>query len=171
MLLFNVWRWTGVIIFQIILVTFIFRVCSNFPIQWRAGESPVSAERVEWKVSGIKLSNGDVSSVSEGRTRAKTCGLNGVMLGRAIFDNPWLFEAEQRERTQDEKMALLWQHAELFDQIWGRSKNFQALRHYYCIYAKGFPGASALRAQLMQTESTDDVRRILNQKGFAGCEG
>jgi len=68
---------------------------------------------------------------------------------------------EQRERTREEKLELLWKHTELFDRVWGDTKNFHILRRYYSIYTKGFPGAAALRAQLMQTESIADVKQIL----------
>lgn len=107
------------------------------------------------------LGNGDVLSVADGRARTERFGLDGVMIGRGIFANPWLFEEVQRDRTREEKLALLWHHTKLFDRVWGHTKNFQLLRHYYSIYAKGFPGASDLRARLMSSESIADVEQIL----------
>lgn len=109
------------------------------------------------------LGNGDVLSLAEAREKADEFGLDGVMIGRGIFENPWIFQTEQRERTCDEKMALLWKHTELFDRVWGRTKNFHSLRHYYSIYARGFPGAAALRARLMETNSIAEVRRLLDE--------
>ena len=108
------------------------------------------------------LGNGDVLSIADGSARSEEHGLDGFMIGRGIFSNFWLFEEQQRERTREEKMALLWQHTELFDQIWGNSKNFHLLRHYYSIYAKGFPGAADLRTRLMSSESIADVERIIS---------
>ncbi|WP_372847014.1 tRNA dihydrouridine synthase [Pontiella sp.] len=113
---------------------------------------------------GLKLpilGNGDVQSLKEARTKCAEFGLDGAMIGRGIFGNPWLFTEEQRVRTKEEKLALLWRHTELFDRVWGSSKNFHLLRHYYSIYSKGFPGAAELRARLMQTESIADVKSIL----------
>ncbi|MBN2162381.1 MAG: tRNA-dihydrouridine synthase [Pontiellaceae bacterium] len=107
------------------------------------------------------LGNGDVLSLTEAREKCTAYGLDGAMIGRGIFGNPWIFTEEQIERTRGEKLDLLWKHTELFDRTWGDTKNFHLLRHYYSIYSKGFPGAAELRAQLMQTESIADVKALL----------
>jgi nifR3 family TIM-barrel protein len=107
------------------------------------------------------LGNGDVLSIEEARANTKAFGLDGAMIGRGIFENPWLFMEEQRERTKEEKLDLLWKHTELFDRIWGDTKNFHILRRYYSIYSKGFHGAADLRSRLMQTECIGDVKKIL----------
>ena len=107
------------------------------------------------------IGNGDVLSLDEARAKCEQHGLDGAMIGRGIFENPWLFMEEQRERTKQEKLDLLWMHTELFNRVWGDSKNFHILRRYYSIYSKGFHGAADLRARLMQTESIQDVNRIL----------
>ncbi|MCK4564970.1 MAG: tRNA-dihydrouridine synthase [Verrucomicrobia bacterium] len=108
------------------------------------------------------LGNGDLQSVEEARVKCTEFKLDGAMIGRGIFDNPWLFMDAQRERTREEKLKLLWRHTELFDRVWGDTKNFHILRRYYSIFSKGFPGASALRTRFMQTESIADVEKILD---------
>jgi nifR3 family TIM-barrel protein len=108
------------------------------------------------------LGNGDILSIKEARSKCEEFGLEGAMIGRGIFENPWLFMEEQRERTKEEKLELLWKHTELFDRVWGDTKNFHILRRYYSIYSKGFYGAAELRTKLMQTESIADVKRILS---------
>ena len=108
------------------------------------------------------LGNGDVQSLAEARSKCAEHGLDGAMIGRGIFNNPWLFMEGQRERTKEEKLDLLWKHTELFDEVWGGTKNFHILRRYYSIYSKGFPGAAELRARLMQTECIRDVEKLLN---------
>ncbi len=107
------------------------------------------------------LGNGDILSLEEARSKCAEYKLDGAMIGRGIFDNPWLFMEEQRERTKEEKLDMLWKHTELFDRVWQGSKNFHILRRYYSIYSKGFYGAAELRAKLMQTENIADVRRVL----------
>jgi len=107
------------------------------------------------------IGNGDVQSLEEARKKCDTFNLDGAMIGRGIFNNPWLFMEEQHERSKEEKLEMLWKHTEMFDRVWQGSKNFHILRRYYSIYSKGFPGAAELRAKLMQTESIADVRHIL----------
>ncbi len=109
------------------------------------------------------LGNGDIQSIAEARAKCADFKLDGTMIGRGIFDNPWLFMDAQRERTREEKLELLWRHTELFDRVWGVTKNFHILRRYYSIYSKGFPGAATLRTRLMQTESIADVKKILGR--------
>lgn len=115
---------------------------------------------------GLKLpiiGNGDVQSLEEARAKCEQFHLDGAMIGRGIFNNPWLFMEEQRERTKEEKLEMLWKHTEMFDRVWQGSKNFHILRRYYSIYSKGFNGAADLRAKLMQTESIEDVKTLLNR--------
>ena len=107
------------------------------------------------------IGNGDVQSLTEARAKCAEFGLDGAMIGRGIFNNPWLFMEEQRERTKEEKLEMLWKHTELFGRVWGDTKNFHILRRYYSIYSKGFPGAAELRANLMRSERVEDVERIL----------
>lgn len=109
------------------------------------------------------IGNGDVKSLDEAYAKAKEHGLDGAMIGRGIFENPWIFQREQRKRSREERLALLMQHTELFDRVWGDAKNFRILRRYYSIYAKGFPGAVELRTQLMQTESIEEVKQLLDR--------
>ncbi len=109
------------------------------------------------------LGNGDIQSVEEARSKCAEFNLDGAMIGRGIFNNPWLFMKEQRERAPEEKLEMLWKHTEMFDRAWGSSKNFHILRRYYFIYSKGFHGAAELRANLTKTGSIEDVSRVLKE--------
>jgi tRNA-dihydrouridine synthase len=110
------------------------------------------------------LGNGDLRSIKEARSKCAEFKLDGAMIGRGIFENPWIFMEEQRERTKEEKLELLWNHTELFDRTWGDTKNFHILRRYYSIYSKGFHGAADLRARLMQTENIAEVKDMLKPR-------
>ena len=115
------------------------------------------------------LGNGDLRSIEEARSKCAEFKLDGAMIGRGIFENPWIFMEEQRERTKEEKLELLWQHTELFDRVWGDTKNFHILRRYYSIYSKGFHGAAELRARLMQTENIEEVKNLLAFQATSEC--
>ena len=51
------------------------------------------------------IGNGDVKSIEEARFKCKTFNLDGAMIGRGIFDNPWLFMEEQK--TDSKKKNLI----------------------------------------------------------------
>ncbi len=106
--------------------------------------------------------NGDVNSVEDGFNKVKEFGVDGVMVGRGIFHNPWFFNTGLTEKGPEEKLRLLWRHADLFVQTWGNTKNFAILKRFFKIYTNGFPGAHQLRGRLMETKSLDDVKLILD---------
>ncbi|WP_461642885.1 tRNA dihydrouridine synthase [Labilibaculum euxinus] len=109
------------------------------------------------------IGNGDVDSYEEGLQKAKQYGVDGVMVGRGIFKNPWFFYPGKGEVSMNEKLALLKEHTRVFDTTWGSEKNFAILRRFFKIYTSGFTGASALRNVLMNTHNAEEVYNALEQ--------
>ncbi len=107
--------------------------------------------------------NGDVNSVEEGFDKAKNYDVDGVMIGRGIFHNPWFFNEISIEKTPEERLDLLWKHTQLFTETWEKGKNFATLKRFFKIYTNGFPGAHQIRARLMETNSAEEVRVVLNE--------
>ena len=107
--------------------------------------------------------NGDIQDRHMGLELAEKYGVDGIMIGRGIFKNPFAFEKEAREHSPEELIALLRLQLDLQDQyaqIIPRS--ITGLHRFFKIYVKGFPGANDLRVQLMNTKTTDEVRAILD---------
>lgn len=52
------------------------------------------------------LGNGDVKSVADAKEKARISGVDGVMIGRAIFGNPWLFSHGHELRNSVFEIAL-----------------------------------------------------------------
>jgi tRNA-dihydrouridine synthase len=107
--------------------------------------------------------NGDIPDRQTGLELALQYGVDGVMIGRGIFHNPFAFEKEPKEHNSKELLDLLRLHLDLHDKYSKlQLRSFKALHRFFKIYVKGFSGASALRNQLMNTESTDEVRAVLD---------
>ncbi|MBQ7802461.1 tRNA-dihydrouridine synthase [Candidatus Saccharibacteria bacterium] len=107
------------------------------------------------------LVNGDIKSRAEGlKLVEENPGLDGIMIGRGVFGNPFCFSKESHEPSKDELLSLLKLHLDLYDKF-ARKKSFEPLKHYFKIYVKDFPGASDLRAKMMECKSTDEVRKVL----------
>ena len=109
----------------------------------------------------IILGNGDVLTKKQGKELVKKYGLDGIMIGRGVFQNPWVFEKISREHTIHEKAALLLLHAEQYENYFTGIKPFEPLKRFYKIYINGFEGAAELREQLYTATTAIEVKTIL----------
>ena len=108
------------------------------------------------------IGNGDIFSMEDAQRFMIQTAAEGVMFGRGIFQNPWLFNESLSERTPSEKIELLWKHASLFEETWGRSKNFSLLKRFFKIYVSSFGNSAKLKNELMNVNSLEEVHDILN---------
>lgn len=108
--------------------------------------------------------NGDIPDRQKGLELAEQYGVDGIMIGRGIFKNPYAFEKEPRVHSSEELLGLLSLQLDLQDQYTEMlPRSIVGLHRFFKIYVKGFAGASDLRVRLMQTKSTDEVRAILTE--------
>ena len=114
------------------------------------------------------LGNGDILSYTQAIEYTDRFGLDGIMVGRGIFHDPWFFNKQPGEASPEEKLEQLLFHTRLFERNWGGKKNFNILKRFYKIYANGFSGASAMRAKLMDAATFDDVYQLVNGRSERG---
>lgn len=109
--------------------------------------------------------NGDIRDRQHGEELVREYGVDGIMIGRGIFHDPFAFELVKREHSREELMELLNYQLDLHDRyaLELEPRNFNPLKRFFKIYFHGFEGASDLRNELMQTKSTDEVREILSR--------
>ena len=135
---------------------------SEVPAQW---DALARAARIRQAHGGAALliGNGDVRDVAEARIRAADAGLDGVMLGRAIFGNPWLFHPDiTRQALPDaERLRVLAEHTQLYETLLGDIKSMDRMKKHYKAYLAGIEGAEALLPQLMASQSAAEVAGIV----------
>ena len=109
--------------------------------------------------------NGDIPDRATGLKLVEQYGVDGVMIGRGVFTNPFAFEKEPKEHSVEEFLDLLFLQLDLHDKYSTEiePRPFKPLLRFFKIYIRGFKGAGELRNQLMDTKSTDDVRRLVKQ--------
>jgi len=112
----------------------------------------------------IFIGNGDVNSVAQGIELSEKYGLDGIMVGRGIFHNPWFFQPNHPAPQKEEKLARLLFHTKLFEKTWGSKKSINILKRFYKIYTSDFTDASKLRVQLMDAKSYEEIYRILQSE-------
>ena len=108
--------------------------------------------------------NGDIQDRVHGEELIREYGVDGVMIGRGIFHNPFAFEKEPRKHSKEELLALLTRQLDLYDEYQPQlQRPFETLKRFFKIYVRDFPDASELRDKLMHTKNTDEVRLILKK--------
>ncbi len=107
------------------------------------------------------LGNGDARDIAHARELVKETGCDGVMLGRAIFGNPWLFSGYTP--TREEKLEVMIEHTKLFEELLGKFKNFSIMKKHYKAYVNGFDGAKELRIKLMEAENAREVEILVRE--------
>ena len=104
--------------------------------------------------------NGDIKSAAEAQKFVEQ-GVDGIMIGRGVFQNPFCFEKTPKEHTREELLDLMNYHLDLYEEY--ELRPYDPLKHFYKIYVNNFPGASDLRAELMQTKTIAEARKVISR--------
>ena len=132
------------------------------------------------------VGNGDVTCLHDGIRKAQMIGVDGVMVGRGVFGNPWFFADlahAKRDRqiehpasmsvcsckigagvhapTIEEKLRVMVEHTKLFEEMFAGRKNFSVMKKHYKAYVSGFKGAKELRCALMEARNAGEVDTLV----------
>lgn len=140
------------------------REMSKVPAHWdEIGKVVAIRDRmgVETKIIG----NGDVVNAADAMQKHKEYGVDGVMIGRGVFNSLWAFDRSTtpHEGTTAELLAIMDKHIRLFDQTWEDKKNYALLKKFYKIYVNGFPGAVDWRVKFMETQNASQALALLDE--------
>lgn len=137
---------------------------SKVPAHWdEIGKAAQIRNAMEVKT--LIIGNGDVESLEEAKEKTKQYGLDGIMIGRGIFHNPWIFreDFDLNSVTLKQRVQLLLDHVELYEKTWGSSKKYPPLKKYFKIYLSGFDGAAEIRTKFMETNTPDEGIRLAKE--------
>lgn len=107
------------------------------------------------------IGNGDVRDRAHGLELIQQTGVDGIMIGRGVFHNPFCFEAKPQEHTQQQMLGLLNFHLDLFEETWQGNRPYAPLKRFFKVYIRDFDGANDLRVQLMETTTIAQARKVL----------
>ncbi|MDD2907399.1 MAG: tRNA-dihydrouridine synthase family protein [Candidatus Gracilibacteria bacterium] len=127
--------------------------------------------------------NGDILNYTDGMQKIQD--LDGIMLGRASFGNPWCFIGEPQindesfiektgikkanfidgvyHPTLSEILVAMEFHAEKLVETKGEKAGSLQIRKHLVQYLKNFPGVKKYRKQLVTTDSIENTRKILEE--------
>lgn len=139
---------------------------SKVPARWELMPRAVALRDLHSPDTRI-LGNGDVASLMDAHAKAVESGCDGIMLGRAIFGNPWLFKRGHTmspfDPTPEERIEALTELAERFSTL-TPAKHFHILKKHFKAFIQGWPGAAELRGRLMITNSLEELEEILKNE-------
>jgi tRNA-dihydrouridine synthase len=141
---------------------------SLVPAHWELAPEIVSWIRENFGTveSGgpIIILNGDVKTIQEGIEKWQQSGCDGIMIGRGIFGNPWLFnkKIKKEDLSLKEILSTLVGHTKKFEAEIS-FKNFAVMKKHFKAYVHGFPGAKELRMELMDTKNAKEVEKIIRK--------
>jgi nifR3 family TIM-barrel protein len=128
---------------------------SSVPANWDLMKKAVEL-RNKMGSKTLLIGNGDVKDLDDAKAKVAETGCDGVMLGRAIFGNPWLFSKIGHRMSDFEKFNALKELAYAFEKL-SPPKSFAILKKHIKAFVTDFEGAAELRAKLMESKNAAEL--------------
>jgi tRNA-dihydrouridine synthase len=142
---------------------------SNVPADWDLiGQA--SLLRNSLSPSTLIVGNGDIMDRRQALELAKKYKLDGVMIGRGVFHDPFIFSENSpwEQWSKQQKLELFAKHIELYLRTYkNNERRFETLRKFCKLYINGFEGAGELRARFMETKSPRQALDLLSAPAIA----
>lgn len=125
--------------------------------------APIIDEKNTISPETLIIGNGDVKNRADGIQKAKLTGVDGIMIGRGVFHDPYCFADNSKWDNIDpsEKVKLYIKHIEMFAETYKNNKKFEPLKKFSKVYLHGFEGASDLRDKVVRSRTPDEMLQIL----------
>ena len=140
--------------------------------EFYSGKSDLEIIRkVKESVSIPVIGNGDIVDEDTALRMFEKTGVDGIMIGRGAFGNPWIFEKiihflKTGERIKDisakEKKDIVIKHLELLIKEKGIDVGIREFRKHLGMYSKNMPRASEFRCVVNKIEDLDELVLAVN---------
>ena len=127
--------------------------------------------RVKEAVSIPVIGNGDVVDGASAKKMLEQTGCDGIMIGRAVRGNPWVFReiahyletGEQHPApTPCEVREVILRHAEMELAVKGEYTAVREMRKHISWYTAGYPNSAALRRDINSMESFEQLKETVS---------
>lgn len=136
---------------------------SKVPVHWDE-VNKIRELRDSLSPTTLIVGNGDIMTRADGLNLVEKYKLDGVMIGRGVFHDPYVFADKSlwSSMSRQEKIKLYTKHVKLFARVRPDAERKIATLGKFCkIYINDFPGAKELREKLMSAKSVSELLTLL----------
>lgn len=136
---------------------------SKVPAHWDV-IGQVRELRDKLAVNTLIVGNGDVVNRQQGIELAEKYQLDGIMIGRGIFHDPFVFAETSpwKNFSRQQKIELYRRQVQLFADTWQNNERPLPTLNKFCkVYINDFEGSKELREQLMSAKTTGELLNLL----------
>lgn len=137
---------------------------SKVPAHWELANEIVS-RRYKINKDIVLIGNGDIRNKTQIETYYQKYEMEGIMVGRGIFENPWLFDPTKdiSKITPKYRLQLLHRHLVKFINYWDNRKNNQLIKKFFRMYIRDFEGASEIRKEIIVLSDMNEIQEKLKE--------
>lgn len=119
------------------------------------------------------LGNGDIFGPEDAKRMIDETGCDGVMVARGAKGNPWLFHRINHyldtgillpPPTAGEVREMILRHGKLQVEYKGEHTAMREMRKHVAWYTAGYPHSAALRNEINQVETLEELIRLLEER-------
>ncbi len=135
---------------------------SAVPAHWDVIAEAVKMRNESGKETLI-LGNGDVRSLQDAQEKYNKYGVDGVMIGRAVFGRPWFFNQTKGYVPLKASLKIALEHTLLFEKLFKGKKSFETMKKHYRSYVSGFGNSKNIKLELMMLKDLDSGKKYLRK--------